>query len=44
MYKDFEEFKEKLHPYYDQTNFSKNCSLFKFIEENEKKRPDQDVD
>ena len=38
MYKDFEEFKEKLHPYYGQPNFSKNMQLFKFIEENEKKK------
>ena len=35
MYKTFEEFQEKLRPYYGQVNFSKTCSLFKFIEEKE---------
>lgn len=43
MYKDFEEFNEKLHPYYGKGNFTKNMELFKFIEENEKKRSEQVV-
>ena len=40
MFKDFEEFKEKLHPFYGKGNFTKNIELFKFIEENEKKIKD----
>ena len=40
-YKDFDEFKKKIHPYYGQGNFSKNSNLastlIKIIEEKEKK-------
>jgi len=37
MLKDFEEFKEKIHPYYGRGNFTKNIQLLKFIEEKEKR-------
>lgn len=35
MFKDFEEFKEKIHPYYGSATFSKKCELFHFIEDRE---------
>ena len=35
MFKDFEEFKEKIHPYYGSATFNKKCELFHFIEEKE---------
>lgn len=35
MFEIFEEFDEALHPFYGHKNYSKNCQLFKFIEEKE---------
>ena len=35
MYKDFEEFKEKIHPYFGRGNYSNNTDLLKFIIEKE---------
>ena len=40
MYKDFEEFKEKIHPYYGQPNYTKNMKLLNFILEKEKREED----
>jgi len=37
MYKDFEEFNEKIHPFYGKATFSKRLELFKFIEEKEQR-------
>ena len=37
-YKDFEEFKEKIRPYYGKGHYSKNMKLVQFIEEKERKK------
>ena len=36
-YENYEEFNEKIRPFYGRGNFSKKCELFKFIEEKENK-------
>ena len=39
MYKNFKEFKDKIHPYWGQSNFIKNSKLLSFlIEYHDKKK------
>ena len=37
MYKKFEDFKEKIHPYWGKPNYTNNTDLLKFIIEKEEK-------
>ena len=37
VYKNFEEFNQKIHPFYGKGNFTNNNELFQFIEEKEGK-------
>jgi len=40
-FKDFEEFKKKIHPFYGFPTVSKKCELFKYIEELEEEKKDE---
>jgi len=44
MYKNFEEFRDKIHPYWGRSNFTNNTDLVKFIIKKEEKKDVQNVD
>lgn len=41
MYKNFKEFREKIHPYWGKANYTNNMDLLKFVLKKEEKEEDK---